>query len=185
MATEEQAEVSGGALGGLLKTEEVSIPPFLRGVACSFWTTRSLWRWRQCCKAEKRRLGPQWWQGVTTPVLEYSFLVFFCVKEFTTLFGSLLPSSQRQFLTQHWAPIQARHDSPGLLSQLPLVASKSSHCCCFLLLLPPESLRIQGLERQCHVLISKCFHSYRIYNLPACLYPYGSHLTYKLSRNYI
>lgn len=97
----------------------------------------------------------------------------------------LVTSSQRQFLTQHWAPIQARHDAPGLLSQLPLVASKSSHCCCFLLLLPPESLRIQGLERQCHVLIRKCFHSYRIYNLPACLYPYDSHLTYKLSRNYI
>lgn len=38
--------------------------------------------------------GSPVWCGVSTPVLEYSFPVFFCVKEFTTLVGSLLPQAK-------------------------------------------------------------------------------------------
>lgn len=87
-----------------------------------------------------------------------------------------LTSSQMQFLT-HMAGLQSR---PAMIPGFPALTGgqqEGPHCCLFLLLLPPESLRIQGLERQRPILTTQCFHPYHIYNLPAGLYPYGSHVT--------
>ena len=97
----------------------------------------------------------------------------------------LVTSSQRQFLT-HTAGLQSR---PVRILQAWLLGSSWRPRRAPLLLLHPSCINHQslwesgGYRNNALSSLRKHCPSYSIYNLPACLYPYGSHLTNKLSRN--
>lgn len=115
-----------GALGGLLERQEVSILPFLCHVAWSFQTRESSWRWRQRYKAERKRLGPQCGVECLHQCWSIHFWFSFVWKNLPPWSGPYYHGPNTGPNSHGWAPIQTRHGSPGLVSQLSLVANKSS-----------------------------------------------------------
>lgn len=118
-------------VGPLRRLLERSLPP-------TFSPSRRLvildqevpWRRKQCCKAKRRKLGHSWLCGVAAWTLNGLFLLFFYVKKFTTLVGSLWPVDKCNSSFTHVGSHPGLRDSPGLVSN-----SSWQHLCFFLFLL--------------------------------------------------
>lgn len=134
-----KAEVLSGASEGSWKGRRlVFIPSFLFHGAWSFWTRGLPWRWKQCCKAGRRKLGCGWLCGVAIPALRSHVSGLLCNRIYHPGLG---PSYQETNAIPNVCtrvPAWACLDSPSLVSKSRWQWQELQQCLLLFLFLLPQ-----------------------------------------------